>query len=82
MPAESLRAPGARDCSFWKRRYFQVPDCESYRGGPSLVREMLKRFAASGLTWPLAVEVTDAVLKAGMCKNARKKQAYRQNEMK
>jgi hypothetical protein len=49
---------------------------------PSTVREMLKRFAAFGLTWPLGVEVTDAVLEAGMYKNARKKQGYPQNEMK
>jgi len=31
---------------------------------PSTVRETVKRFVASGLTWPLGDEVTDAVLEA------------------
>ena len=45
---------------------------------PSTVREMLKRFAASGLTWPLGDDVTDAVLESRMYKNAGKKQGHRQ----
>jgi transposase len=45
---------------------------------PSTVRETLKRFAASGLIWPLGDEVTDAVLEARMYKNAGKKQGHRQ----
>jgi transposase len=45
---------------------------------PSTVRETLKRFAASGLTWPLGDDVTDTVLEAGMYRNAGKKQGHRQ----
>jgi len=45
---------------------------------PSTVRETLKRFAASGLAWPLGDEVTDAVLEARMYRNAGKKQGHRQ----
>jgi transposase len=45
---------------------------------PSTVRETLKRFAASGLTWPLGDAVTDAVLEARIYKNAGKKQGHRQ----
>ena len=45
---------------------------------PSTVRETLKRFAASGLTWPLGEDVTDTVLEARMYKNAGKKQGHRQ----
>ena len=44
---------------------------------PSTVRETLKRFAASGLAWPLG-DVTDSVLEARMYKNAGKKQGHRQ----
>lgn len=40
---------------------------------PSTVRETLKRFAGSGLVWPLDDEVTDSLLEARMYKNARKK---------
>ncbi|HUW80148.1 MAG TPA: helix-turn-helix domain-containing protein, partial [Acidocella sp.] len=45
---------------------------------PSTVRETLKRFAASGLAWPLDDEVTDTVLEARMYRNAGKKQGHRQ----
>ncbi|HUW80261.1 MAG TPA: IS21 family transposase [Acidocella sp.] len=45
---------------------------------PSTVRETLKRFAASGLMWPLGDEVTDTVLEARMYRNAGKKQGHRQ----
>ena len=45
---------------------------------PSTVRETLKRFAASGLIWPLGDEVTDTVLEARMYRNAGKKQGHRQ----
>lgn len=45
---------------------------------PSTVRETLKRFAASGLTWPLGEDVTDTVLEAQMYRNAGKKQGHRQ----
>ena len=45
---------------------------------PSTVRETLKRFAASGLTWPLGDEVTDTVLETRMYRNAGKKQGHRQ----
>jgi len=45
---------------------------------PSTVRETLKRFAASGLSWPLGEEVTDTVLAARMYRNAGKKQGHRQ----
>jgi len=45
---------------------------------PSTVRETLKRFAASGLIWPLGDEVTDAVLEARIYRNAGKKQGHRQ----
>jgi transposase len=45
---------------------------------PSTVRETLKRFAASGLSWPLGDEVTDTVLEARMYRNAGKKQGHRQ----
>jgi DNA-binding IclR family transcriptional regulator len=37
---------------------------------PSTVRETLKRFGASGLTWPLPDEVTDGALEARLYKNA------------
>ena len=44
---------------------------------PSTVRETLKRFAATGLVWPLGDEVTDAVLEARMYRNAGTKQGHR-----
>src|SRR5882724_6403456 len=44
---------------------------------PSTVRETLKRFEASGLTWPLPDEVTDGVLEARLYKNAGTKQGHR-----
>jgi transposase len=44
----------------------------------SVVRDTLKRFAASGLSWPLGNEVTDRVLEARMYRNAGKKQGHRQ----
>lgn len=45
---------------------------------PSTVRETLKRFAASGLAWPLGDEITDTVLETRMYRNAGKKQGHRQ----
>ena len=45
---------------------------------PSTVRETLKRFAATGLGWPLGDEVTDTVLEARMYRSAGKKQGHRQ----
>jgi transposase len=44
---------------------------------PSTVRETLKRFASTGLTWPLPDEVTDGVLEATLYRNAGKKQGHR-----
>jgi len=44
---------------------------------PSTVRETLKRFEDSGLTWPLPDEVTDGVLEARLYKNAGTKQGHR-----
>ena len=44
---------------------------------PSTVRETLKRFGASGLTWPLPDEVTDGALEARLYKNAGTKQGHR-----
>jgi transposase len=44
---------------------------------PSTVRETLKRFASTGLVWPLAAEVTDAVLEGSLYKNAGTKQGHR-----
>jgi Homeodomain-like domain len=38
---------------------------------PSTVRETLKRFAASGLAWPLADDVTDTVLEARMLRRVQ-----------
>ncbi len=45
---------------------------------PATVRATLKRFAASGLSWPLGDNVTDTVLEARLYKNAGKKQGHRQ----
>ncbi len=42
-----------------------------------MVRETLKRFAGSGLIWPLGDDMTDSILKACMYKNAKKKQKNR-----
>src|SRR3984885_9138466 len=44
---------------------------------PSTVRETLKRFASTGLVWPLPDEVTDGVLEASLYKNAGTKQGHR-----
>ena len=44
---------------------------------PSTVRETLKRFASTGLGWPLPDDVTDGVLEAKLYKNAGKKQGHR-----
>src|SRR6266404_114669 len=44
---------------------------------PSTVRETLKRFEDSGLTWPLPDEVTDGALEARLYKNAGTKQGHR-----
>jgi hypothetical protein len=74
---KSLHAPCARDASFGKRRCVQTPDCPADRGG-AVDGAPLKRFAASGLSWPLGDEVTDAVLEARMYRNAGKKAGHRQ----
>src|SRR5258708_12684398 len=42
---------------------------------PSTVRETVKRFEASGLTWPLPDEVTDGALQPSLYRNARTNQA-------
>ena len=44
---------------------------------PSTVRETLKRFAATGLGWPLSEDVTDGALEAILYKNAGTKQGHR-----
>jgi transposase len=44
---------------------------------PSTVRETLKRFASTGLVWPLPDEVTDGVLEASLYKNVGTKQGHR-----
>jgi transposase len=44
---------------------------------PSTVRETLKRFATTGLTWPLPDDVTDAELETRLYKNAGTKQGHR-----
>lgn len=44
---------------------------------PSTVRETLKRFAASGLVWPLPDGVTDGELEARLYRNAGTKQGHR-----
>jgi transposase len=44
---------------------------------PSTVRETVKRFEASGLTWPLPDKVTDGALEAELYKNAGTKQGHR-----
>jgi transposase len=44
----------------------------------STVRETMKRFAGSGLVWPLGDDITDSILEARMYKNAGKKQGHRQ----
>ena len=46
---------------------------------PSTVRETLKRFAATGLAWPLPDDVTDGALEALLYKNAGKKQGHRRH---
>lgn len=43
----------------------------------STVRETLKRFAATGLPWPLPDDVTDGFLEARLYKNAGTKQGHR-----
>jgi len=45
---------------------------------PSTVGETLRRFAASGLTWPLGDDFTDTVLEARMYERAGKTQAQGQ----
>ncbi len=47
---------------------------------PSTVRETLKRFAASGLTWPLAEDMSDPDLEARLYKAAGTKQGHRRQE--
>jgi transposase len=44
---------------------------------PSTVRATLKRFAATGLVWPLSDDVTDADLEVRLYKNAGTKQGHR-----
>ena len=44
---------------------------------PSTVRQTLARFAAAGLTWPLAEEVSDDQLEQLLYKNAGSKQGFR-----
>ncbi len=44
---------------------------------PSTVRATLKRFAATGLSWPLPDDVTDTSLEALLYKNAGTKQGHR-----
>lgn len=44
---------------------------------PSTIRQTLRRFAATGLVWPLPKDVTDAVLEAQLYKNAGTNQGYR-----
>ena len=43
----------------------------------STVRETLKRFAATGLPWPLPDDVTDGFLEARLYKSAGTKQGHR-----
>lgn len=45
---------------------------------PSTVRETLKRFAGSGLVWPLGEDITDSVLEARMYRNAGKRRGHRE----
>jgi transposase len=45
---------------------------------PSTVRETLRRFADSELTWPLGPEVTDSALEARLYQNNGTKQGHRQ----
>jgi hypothetical protein len=45
----------------------------------STVRETLKRFAATGLSWPLPDEMTDAVLEVRLFANAGTKQGHRRH---
>ena len=44
---------------------------------PSTVRETLKRFASTGLVWPLPDDVTDGDLEARLYKSAGTKQGHR-----
>jgi transposase len=47
---------------------------------PSTVRETLKRFAASGLTWPLPDDIADSDLEAKLYKPAGTKQGHRRQD--
>jgi transposase len=47
---------------------------------PSTVRETLKRFQASGLTWPLPDGLADQDLEAALYKGAGTKQGHRRQE--
>ena len=45
----------------------------------STIRATLKRFEATGLSWPLPDEMTDAVLEARLFANAGTKQGHRRH---
>ncbi len=44
---------------------------------PSTLREMLRRFEASGLSWPLPLDLTDAALEVRLYGEAGTKQGHR-----
>lgn len=62
---ENTDAPGARDIAVGPGRGGSVRAVARQLGvAPSTVRETLRRFEASGVEWPLPVELTDGALEA------------------
>ncbi len=78
---EGFHAPCARGWCGWGLPGYPSTRSREGRGlAPSTVRETLKRFAASGLTWPLAEDMSDPDLEARLYKAAGTKQGHRRQE--
>src|SRR5271163_811726 len=79
MPAERVAMRQAREIIRLKFSAC-VPTREIARRlgiAPSTVRETLKRFESSGLSWPLPADMTDGALEGALYANRRSKRGHR-----
>ena len=80
MPTERLAMRHVRDVIRLKSAGMPVREIARRVGtAPSTVRLTIRRFEATGLTWPLPDDVTDAVLEAKLFAGAGTKQGHRRH---
>ena len=81
MPMERMPMRHVRDCVRLKNAGISTREIARRVGvAPSTVRLTLDRCAAAGVTWPLDVDLTDAILEQRLFTNVGVKPGHRRHE--